>query len=75
LPDATAAQVFDASTPKSLTSVSVNLLRQTRELNVGLSQALEERLIARILRKAATLALAPIPTSIATRALAASRMN
>ena len=50
-PAATAAQVFDASAPKKPTNVSVNadLLRQARELNINLSQALEERLVERIL--------------------------
>ena len=48
---ATAALIFDASAPKRPTNVSVNadLLRQARELNINLSQALEERLIERIL--------------------------
>jgi antitoxin CcdA len=48
---ATAAQIFDASAPKRPTNVSVNadLLRQARDLNINLSQALEERLIERIL--------------------------
>jgi antitoxin CcdA len=51
LPAATAAQIFDASAPKKPTNVSVNadLLRQARDLNINLSQALEERLIERIL--------------------------
>jgi antitoxin CcdA len=51
LTTATAAQVFDASAPKRPTNLSVNadLLRQARELNINLSQALEERLIERIL--------------------------
>jgi antitoxin CcdA len=50
LPAATAAH-FDASAPKRPTNVSVNadLLRQARDLNINLSQALEERLIERIL--------------------------
>jgi len=51
LPAATAARVFDVSAPKRPTNVSVNgdLLRQARELDINLSQALEERLIERIL--------------------------
>jgi antitoxin CcdA len=51
LPAATAAQIFDASAPKRPTNVSINadLLRQAREFNINLSQALEERLIERIL--------------------------
>ena len=51
LTTATAAQVFDVSAPKRPTNLSVNadLLRQARELNINLSQALEERLIERIL--------------------------
>ena len=50
-PGATVAEVFDASAPKRPTNVSVNadLLRQARELNINLSQALEERLTERIL--------------------------
>lgn len=50
-PAASAARVFDASAPKKPTNVSVNadLLRQARELDINLSQALEERLIERIL--------------------------
>jgi antitoxin CcdA len=51
LPAATTAQIFDSSAPKRPTNVSVNadLLRQARDLNINLSQALEERLIERIL--------------------------
>ena len=47
----TAPQVFDASAPKRPANVSVNadLLQQAREPNINLSQALEERLIERIL--------------------------
>jgi antitoxin CcdA len=50
-PAATAARIFGASAPKKPTNVSVNadLLRQARELDINLSQALEERLIERIL--------------------------
>ena len=51
LPVATAAKVFAVSAPKRPTNVRVNgdLLRQGRELDINLSQALEERLIERIL--------------------------
>ena len=52
LPVATTAKVFDVSAPKKPTNVSVNgdLLREARELDINLSQALEERRIGRILR-------------------------